>query len=123
MDAFTYQTKLASVKPLVPITGRYLTHAQLSQHERDFIGADLVIGTRALVRPTQRQAAIVADSTPSAIYWAIKRLEFREAILAGDFPLVPPRPHHMVVSDERLIGLAALVGADRWLTAASVAGL
>jgi hypothetical protein len=79
--------------PAVPkgtITGRYLAHAKHTREQWAFIGAELVLGRRRLVHPTEVQAAFLAHNiNRSAVHWALRRLNERTAIEAGVLPLVP----------------------------------
>jgi hypothetical protein len=130
LDVANYQIGFELVKPpQIPITGQSLARTKWTYAERAFIGADLYRGDKSLSGPTQVQAALLVDCKLSALRWALKREVFREAIIAGEVPLVPTAPPKSVpavihnVSDEQLVELARMAGADRWLTAALAAGL
>jgi hypothetical protein len=101
-------------------TGQYIAHAQKTKHERAFLAADLHLGRAILAQPTVLQCAHVHAALR-------KDVEERERILAGLEPLVSPLMRTVlaprVVTDDQLIDLAHLVGPDRWLSAATEAGI
>jgi hypothetical protein len=122
-----YQTGLAPVNRS-PLRGRYLSRS-LGKREGWFVGADLYRGDRYLVEPSLEQAALLTGSKVSAVWWALRREECREAIIAGELPLVPPSvpkangaPSVPVfnsgIDDAELMHIAHVVGAERMLAAA-----
>jgi hypothetical protein len=93
------------------VTGQHIAHAQRTKYERAFLAADLHIGRFVLVQPTVLQCAALWRVNPSYVHAALRKdVEERERILAGLDPLV-------LVTDDELVGLAHLVGPDRWLNA------
>jgi hypothetical protein len=133
LDSTTdYSIDLALVKPLqIPIGGQTLIRRKWNYAERAFVGADLVRGDKVLIDPTHDQAAMLARCKVSAVRWALKREPYREDIIAGLRPLVPPTVRKAAPTpigsnsptDCYLAELASLVGPDRWLEAALAAGL
>lgn len=115
MDTLTwYQTGSGSVNS--PVTGQYLSRARLTRRERDFVSADLYRGVKFLVQPTLAQAAFLAGSNVSAVWWACHREEFRDEIIRGQLPLVPPLalkpiPDTAVVSFVRHVGISRMLDA------------
>jgi hypothetical protein len=115
----------------IAVTGQHLARAEMTFHQHAFMGADLWSGARHLVQPTQEQAALLAGCNKSALIWAIKRQQYRDAILAGILPLVPTAPPSARallklnggLTDDKLVELASLIGADHWLHAAAQAGI
>jgi hypothetical protein len=74
-----------------PLRGRYLGRSFGSKHEAAFAGADLYAGRKQLVEPSLAQSALVTGSDASSVWWALRREDYREAIIAGELPLVPAR--------------------------------
>jgi len=114
LDSLTYPTSLAPVNSTV--TGQYLSRARLTRRERDFVGADLRRGVKFLVHPTLAQAAFLAGSNVSAVWWACHRQGFRGEIIRGLLPLVPPRvskpiPDTAVVDFVRTVGITRVLDA------------
>jgi hypothetical protein len=102
------------------VTGQHIAHAQRTKYERAFLAADLHIGRFVLVQPTVLQCAALWRVNPSYVHAALRK-DVEERILAGLDPLVSP-PMRIVsaprlVTDDELVGLAHLVGPDRWLNA------
>jgi hypothetical protein len=133
LDITHYQTGAVSVNSTTPtpLKGRYLSRSLKGKHEGDFVSADLYRGTKYLVEPSLQQAALITGSEVSSVWWAVQRLPFREAIIAGELPLVPPHKKASIlpatngtaVHFERLIEMAKATGAELWLAAGAAAGL
>jgi hypothetical protein len=91
MDALTYPTKPSLVNS-IPLRGKYLSRTPRTPRECDFLGSDLYRGVFHLIEPSLAQAAFLAGShNTTAVWWAVKREDFRMEILNGDLPLVPAR--------------------------------
>jgi 2-hydroxychromene-2-carboxylate isomerase len=115
------------------VTGRYLAHNHLNKIARAFLAADLVAGTKSLMKPTALQAAMLARVNPTYAWWAYKRQAERMAILAGHIPLVPaptllaPKangralsiPQATEIDDDMLTAMVRAVGIEKTLSIAS----
>src|SRR5262245_54853812 len=119
-----------------PIGGRVLAFSKQTLVKRGFTAADLVTGRRYLEAPTVLQAAALAHVNVTYVHHALKHQAERAAIEGGFTPLwAPPRSESSAVmsapqpnggnghvlpaapDDAELIGIARLVGGDRWLAA------
>ena len=117
-----YQTGTRPVNS-TPLQGKYLSRFLKSKREKAFAGADLYSGATHLVSPTLVQAAGIADSDVSSVWWALQRLPFRKEIIAGDLPLVPARPKKPsvpvpMVDDAVILDFVRKVSVPRILDAA-----
>ena len=102
MDAVSnYQPKNGAVNlrhpPCITVGEIIRIRSEGSVPEKAFLGADLSRGAvrvRGLKEPgmSQALAAVLADSTPSNVCFALKRMYARESILDGYFPLRPTYP-------------------------------
>jgi hypothetical protein len=80
LDVLKYQPGIPPVNtapptvvvPPQPVTGRYLAHNKLGRVERAFLASDLVNGDKRLIRPTIRQAAMLAGVNATYAWWAGK---------------------------------------------------
>jgi hypothetical protein len=122
-----YQTGIAPVNSC-PLKGKYLSRSLKGKREQAFCAADLYSGAKYLVEPSLAQAALVAGSDVSSVWWALQRMPFRKAILADEMPLVPARPKKACpvpvpvqagVNDAVLYDLIREIGIDRLLTVAA----
>jgi len=134
MDALTYPTKPSLVNS-IPLKGRYLSRTPHTPRECDLLGSDLYRGAFHLVESSLAQAAFIAGShSATAVWWAVRRENFRREILNGDLPLVPARlnapktnGHALValttngesIDDATLIDFVRSVGTTRVLEAAT----
>ena len=105
------------------VTGQYLSRARWTRRERYFVGADLYRGVKQLIEPTLAQAAFLAGSNVSAVWWACQREDHRDEIIPGLMPLMPPRPKKPqlpvpMVDDAEIISFVRTVGIGRVLDAA-----
>jgi hypothetical protein len=133
LDITQYQTGAVPVNSTTPtpLKGRYLTRSLKGKHEGAFVAADLYRGAKVLIEPSLRQAALITGDEVNAVWWALQRLPFREAIIAGELPLVPPHKKASIlpatngtaVNFERLIEMAKASGIELWLAAGAAAGL
>jgi hypothetical protein len=132
MDALTYPTKPSLVNS-IPLRGKYLSRTPRNPRECDFLGSDLYRGVFHLVEPSLAQAAFLAGShNATAVWWAVKREDFRTEILNGDLPLVPapavpktnghalvaPAANGESVDDATLFAVIRNCGVERTLQAA-----
>jgi hypothetical protein len=124
LDSLTYPTRFVPVN-YSTVTGQYLSRARWTRRERDFIGRDLYRGVKQLVEPTLAQAAFLAGSNVSAVWWACQRENYRDEITSGLLPLVPPHPKKKppllipsVYDDAEIIAFVRSVGIPRVLDAA-----
>jgi hypothetical protein len=120
-----------------PLRGRYLSRSLQDKKVCAFIGADLYRGIAHLVEPSLTQSALLSGSDVTAVWWALRREKYRDEIIRGLLPLVPPRQKAPPVSapksngcvqlelfeinDAELINLARRVGPQRMLEAACAA--
>ncbi len=117
---YTASPTVVAVPPS-PVTGRYLAHNKLGRVERAFLASDLISGDKRLVRPTIKQAAMLAGVNATYAWWASKQEINRSDIEAGYLPLVPARevkPTSASVSDGDLFDFVHDVGIGRVLEAA-----
>ena len=77
------------IVPVNPVTGCSLGHSKLNCVGRAFLGADLYVGARQLIKPTIAQAAYLAGVNKTYVKHALHRLMDRQAIEAGFIPLIP----------------------------------
>jgi hypothetical protein len=104
---------LVSPPPVCLVSGNRLAHNRFDLIGKAFLGADLHRGTLQLVRPTLKQAAMLARVNPTYVWWAIKRQAQRAKIEAGLLPLVPSAPKNSpAISDEDLIETFRKVGVE-----------
>jgi hypothetical protein len=99
--------------------------------DQAFAAADLYRGNKRLIDPTLAQTAFITGSDITALWWALRREDHREEIIAGRLPLVPSRPKKAcsvpapkaAVDDAGLIGIIGdiigQIGIDRLLTVAA----
>jgi hypothetical protein len=86
MDTKTiYTTGLGPVN-WGPLRGRYLRRSLRNKNEAAFTAADLYRGIRQLVEPSLAQAAFLAGSDVTAVWWALHREEYRGDIIVGLMP-------------------------------------
>jgi hypothetical protein len=122
-----YLTELRPVNPApsLPLRGRYLSRGLKGKHEAAFVAADLYAGRKHLIEPSLAVAAAITGASPTEVWWALRRQMERAAILSGQMPLVPSRPHKAPavngngsVSDAELLQIVRSVGVARVLDAA-----
>jgi hypothetical protein len=120
LDVTTYQNDAVSVNSTTPtpLKGRYLSRSLKGRHEGAFASADLYCGTKYLVEPSLQQAALITGNEVSAVWWAVHRLPFREAIIAGELPLIPP--HNRKGSNLPATNGTALAAPDTPPSSASI---
>jgi hypothetical protein len=119
MDTRTYYPTAPVAVNSSALRGRYLTRS-LKGKEAAFAGADLYRGVKQLVEPTLAQAAFLTGSNVNAVWWALHRREFREEILCGEMPLVPPPSRAVPVpaSNGNDVTPPMTVGVDQMLAEA-----
>ena len=110
------------------IPGSYLARNKLGLIERAFIAADLHLGAKDLVSPTQIQSAALSRVNHNYVYWAVKRYAERADIERGLVPLIPPQGEPATpktngtttsgIDDSSLVQLVRSVGIDRVIHAA-----
>jgi hypothetical protein len=108
------------VVPPLSITGRYLAHNKLGRVERAFLASDLISGDKRLVRPTIKQAAMLAQVNITYAWWASKQQANRFDIESGYLPLVPPRElkSRAPITDGDLFDIVREAGIGRVLEVA-----
>jgi hypothetical protein len=117
-------TLIRIVDAPLPVSGQSLSRKRdWRPHEREFWGADLYRGKKYLVEPTLAQAMLLAGAgSTTGVWWALGRQQYREEILRGLLPLVPPRATKSKtpasVSDGDLFNFVRDVGIGRVLEAA-----
>jgi hypothetical protein len=111
----------------LPISGNYLAHNRHDPIGKALtIAAPLYLGIRVLGKPTLGQAAMLARCNRTYAFWAVKRYEQREDILAGLLPLVPPnapKPFSSVsetITDAELAEVIRKAGIARMLDVAAM---
>jgi hypothetical protein len=106
-----------------------LSRSLKDRSQAAFAGADLYTGRKQLVEPSLAQAAVITGSDVSSVWWALQRERFRDDILGGWMPLVPPRKKEKKppplapivygnVDDAAVIDFARNIGIARVLDAA-----
>jgi hypothetical protein len=111
----------------LPISGNFLSHNRHDAVGKAFVGAGLVHKARVLTDPTIVQAAMLARVNRTYVFWAVKRWEQREKILAGLLPLVPPfipKPVTLItpetITDAELAEVIRKAGITRTLDVAAM---
>ena len=126
LDSLTYATDVMPVNwEAVPLRGRYLCRSLDSKAKAAFVGADLYRGTSRLIEPSLAQAAFITGSDVTAVWWALRREEYRSEICRRLMPLMPARPKKNgkalsvpMVDDAEIINFVRNVGIGRVLDAA-----
>jgi uncharacterized damage-inducible protein DinB len=104
------------------IAGQNLSRVHRSKDERAFIAADLHLNRVALVSPTVRQCAGLADVSRAYVNAALPLADnpaAREAVISGQVPLLGAAK---ALNSESLAEHFARASADEWLEVARVIG-
>jgi hypothetical protein len=89
-----------------------LAHGDLSLAEKSFALGDVFLGRRPLADHTVAALARYGQINPAHIHAALSRMSMRDAILAGDLPLIPP-PSLITQAERRLARLVRELGRRR----------
>ena len=111
-----YQPGLAPVNAM-PVRGQQLSRKKDWQpHEREFWAADLYRGEKRLVEPTLAQCMFLTGAgCTTGVWWALQREKFRDDVMLGLLPLVPPRIAKLKapLSDFELFDFVRVNGINR----------
>jgi len=108
---FKYQAANGAVNlhhpPCIGVSEIIRIRTEGSVPEKAFLGADLSRGAvrvHGLKEPgmSQALAAVLADSTPFNVGFAVKRMYARDSILRGSLPLRPTYPWMKAAADTEL---------------------